>query len=490
MCRSLRLFNTHFCNCNSQESVLAVADDTSTDDTSTDDTSTESDRVFRELMASLLFNFTDVWITLNASSGGTVFRLYNESGRIRLPPLSMEEEFFGNYDPRAPDPFDYGSTELPPACSSDPATLSIPQVFLMTARLRDFQMFDQLRHGIGTFERFFRAFPGARTPSVPILVLDTSQRALSTKRLAVLRPSQLGSGLALTLLAMGFDAEGFGQRIGWWSRRSQGVDGPDGDRLPSEGAGRRGAGRRGRTKGQDDDVAKGQRGGLRCVRVGSVVGGHKIFGLQSRETNGASPRRLRGFREAIGRTLRLRPDGRPGGEPPLADLALFLLRRHGPRQILNEHALNASGSGGLEALIARESGLTLTFARLETLSVVAQFALVSRARLLIGNHGAGLTWAAMLPSAPHHEHRCAVLELYANASADGLPVDYSHFSAASGVRYRPLAQETSPDCRGKRIRECGHIFVDVPSLIGAVSELGLRRGGRAQGQPATPQDAA
>ena len=228
---------------------------------------------------------------------------------------------------------------------------------------------------------------------------------------------------------------------------------------------------------------------MRCVRVGSVVGGHTIFALQRRETNGASPRRLRRFREAIGRTLRLRPDGRPGGEPPLADLALFLLRRHGARQILNEHALNASGPGGLEALIARESGLTLTFARLETLSVVAQFALVSRARLLIGNHGAGLTWAAMLPSAPHHEHRCAVLELYANASADGLPVDISHFSATSGVRYRPLAQETSPDCRGKRIRECGHIFVDVPSLIGAVSELGLRRGGRAQGQAATPQDA-
>ena len=44
---------------------------------------------------------------------------------------------------------------------------------------------------------------------VPVLVLDTSHRALSTKRLAVLRPSQLGGGLALTLLAMGFDEEGF-----------------------------------------------------------------------------------------------------------------------------------------------------------------------------------------------------------------------------------------------------------------------------------------
>ncbi len=401
----------------------------------------------RGSMAAQVFNFTDVWITLNASSGGTVFGLYNESGRIRLPPLSLEEEFFGNYDPRAPDPFDYGSTELPPACSSDPATPSIPQVFLMTARLRGFQMFDQLRHGIGTFERFSRAFPGVRTPSVPILVLDTSYRALSTKRLAVLRPSQLRSGLALTMLAMGFDAEGFG---GWAHDR---------DQLSR------------RHPGQHD--------GLRCVRVGSAWGGHAMFGISPQETNGASTRRLHGFRKAIGRTLGLRPDGRPGGEPPLADLALFLLRRHGPRQILNEHALNASGSTGLKALIARESGLTLTFARFETLSVAAQFALVSRARLLIGNHGAGLTWAAML------EHGAAVLELYANASADGLPVDISHFSAANGVRYRPLAQETSPDCQGKPIRECGHIFVDVPSLVGAVSQLGLRRGGRARGSHAT-----
>ena len=59
----------------------------------------------------------------------------------------------------------------------------------------------------------------------------------------------------------------------------------------------------------------------------------------------------------------------------------------------------------------------------------------------------------------------------------------SHFAAANGVRYRALAQQASPDCRGKLIRECGHIVVDVPSLVGAVSQLGLRRGGRAQGQP-------
>ena len=141
----------------------------------------------------MAWRVTDVWITLNVSSSRTIFGLYNSTGRVRLPPSSIAEEFFGNYNPRAPDPFDYGSATLPSACAN-PSTPSIPLLFLMTTRLHDFQMFDQLRHGVGTFELFSRAFP-ARNP-VPILVLDTSHRALSAKRLAVLRPSQLKAGHA------------------------------------------------------------------------------------------------------------------------------------------------------------------------------------------------------------------------------------------------------------------------------------------------------
>ena len=132
---------------------------------------------------------------------------------------------------------------------------------------------------------------------------------------------------------MGFDTETFGQRCGWWDRGSF-----------------------------------AQRGSLRCVRVGAVVGGHELFGLHTKglqskglQTKGlhspglwsaaaASPR-LRGFREAIGRTLRLRAGGhsgwdRPGEQPTLA---LFLLRRGGPRRILNERALAANGPAGLQA---------------------------------------------------------------------------------------------------------------------------------------------
>ena len=52
-----------------------------------------------------------------------------------------------------------------------------------------------------------------------------------------------------------------------------------------------------------------------------------------------------------------------------------------------------------------------------------------------------------------------MLEPYANASADGLPVDISHFAARPRqrrARYRALALQTSPDCQGKLVVECAH----------------------------------
>ena len=139
-----------------------------------------------------------------------------------------------------------------------------------------------------------------------------------------------------------------------------------------------------------------------------------------------------------------------------------------------EHALQASGWTGLKARLARESGLNLSFARLETLSIAAQFDLVSRARLLIGNHGAGLTWAAMLPSRRRIASRAAPCSSSTPMRAPTACPSTSRTlrrPTANGVRYRALAQQTSPDCQGKLIREGGHIVVDVPSLVGAVSEM-------------------
>ena len=168
--------------------------------------------------------------------------------------------------------------------------------------------------------------------------------------------------------------------------------------------------------------------------------------------------------------LELGPDGSLAGSSPPAELGLFLLRRRGPRQILNEHALLASGWTGLKARLARESGVNLSFARLETLSIAAQFDLVSRARLLIGNHGAGLTWAAMLPSAAHREPRCPC----SSSTPTRAPTACLSTSRTSRrPQRRALPRARAADLAGlprqAHIRECGHIVVDVPSLVGAVS---------------------
>ena len=171
------------------------------------------------------WQFADAWITVNVTDPATaVAGLFNASGRIRIPPASIEKEFFGGFDPRGPDPFEYGSTELPPAClESDVA--SVPAIFVMTVRFSAFQMYDQLRHGIGTAELFRRTFPSAHRPgaaAVPILLLDTSYRAISTRRLHAVRPERTGNGLALPLLAMGFEREEafHEQASSWWDRSS------------------------------------------------------------------------------------------------------------------------------------------------------------------------------------------------------------------------------------------------------------------------------
>ena len=70
------------------------------------------------------------------------------------------------------------------------------------------------------------------------------------------------------------------------------------------------------------------------------------------------------------------------------------------------------------------------------------------------------------------------LEMYANASSDGLPVDIRDFALINGVRHVPLPQETSPDCQGRLIRACGDIVVDVEMLLRTIVDvarvLGIR----------------
>ena len=165
------------------------------------------------------------------------------------------------------------------------------------------------------------------------------------------------------------------------------------------------------------------------------------------------PLYARSFWQAIARTLQL-----DGTQPPQPPLILFPLRDRS-RRIVNEAALLASA---LPARLQRAVGASLHFVRLERMPVEQQLHHVAAARLIVGNHGQALQWAAYLRT---ELHRCAVIELYANASSDGLPPDCAHWTAINGVRYVPLPQQTAPACRGRLIRPCGHIEVDVEMLF-------------------------
>ena len=339
-----------------------------------------------------------------------VFRLSSDAGPVQLPARSLANEFFNPLPPSL-----LNSTGMEANnCSID---LQVAIVFVATHRIAGFQMFDQLRHGIGMFELFRATFPGRAAARARILVLDTSHRAIDTLKLRAF--PRLGEGLLLASLAMGFNRSTFADRVADW---------PASRPL--------------------------------CVRAEAVAGGHSMYdewGRHQAPLSSGSPR-LHRFRRAIANTLRVgrRAKG-PGGVRWSAGVLVVL--RRGPRRFVNEEDLLRSG---LAERVQRETGLPLSFVRLETLSVEEQFIRIAGTSILVGNHGAGLTWAALLPS---DAHNCAVIELHANASSDGLPVDIRHFAGLAGIRHVPLPQKTSDECHGQLIRSCGDVVVDSEELL-------------------------
>lgn len=365
--------------------------------------------------------------TLTAGTDGR-FGLYNASG---LPvPLwpTMQNEFYS--DPKWRQ-FDYGGWR---PCGDGNVVPRRRAVFVVTARhpREQFGLHDSLSHGLGIFELFSQALPAAA--HAPLVVLRTGHHALTTGKLQLLGPHDVGNNMLLPAAAMGLTVPELAERMGWfWN------------------------------------ATRGGRGG--CVHAQHVWGGHAIFDVTTHahaylHRRGASPR-LAAFRQAVASTLlahdyrrRLPRDG--GGDAPL--VGLFPLRT-GIRKIVNEEELRASD---LARRVARATGVELRFVRFERMRVVEQFEAVVTARLIVGNHGAAFVWATMLPT---DVGGCAALELWANESSDGLPVDTSHYAAINGVAYAKLAQPTAPRCVRRLIRECGDIVVDVEQLHEALLSI-------------------
>jgi hypothetical protein len=349
------------------------------------------------------WNFSDVCIHVAADGN---FGLYDRPFALPVPLPGIAGEIS-----IGPGPIH------PPAASAQCSSANVlPRAFVMLQRLDHFQMYDVLSHGVGTWELYTRA--AAATP-LHVFVLDASYKARASRELRVLSWSQLRAGFLLPRLAMGLDER----------------------RLLA--AGMHAAPCRLRDGGGCNFTAA----------AGEVVGGGEAFsGIGGKERR-REQARLHAFRRAIARTLRL-----DFGAP--ADRVLFVLRGGRSRVIANEGALLADES--FPRRVAEATGLRLSFVRMERLSLEEQFAAVARARVLVGNHGAGLTWAALLPT---DARPAAVVELWANESKDGLPVDIAHFCNAGGARHVSLPQQTTDRCRGKLVRTCGDIVVDRDLLL-------------------------
>ena len=227
----------------------------------------------------------------------------------------------------------------------------------------------------------------------------------------------------------------------------------------------------------------------RCLRFETVAGGHCPFSFYARD----APARLARFRTAVARTLQLVPS------PTAVRRRLLLVTRSAagggwsrgssgrhvagggvdtspPRQITNEHLLRDAAAPFQTAL--RALGYDVQVVDFGRLPIAEQFGLVASSRVLLGNHGQGMAWSALLPT---DRVRCGVVEMFARGAAETPPTDYRDWSAANGAAYVPLLQASTPDCKGRPIRTCGHVVVDVGELTRAV--VTLIRGLDAAGPP-------
>ena len=375
-----------------------------------------------QLLSHGAWRFRDATV---AVSRDRTFGLYQQASGIPISLPALEDEFFV---PIPASGFSAPADALPADCRDAPLQ---PAIFVMTQRLESFQIFDVLRHGIGTFEHFQRAFGNeASSAGIPIFMLDTSSsRAIQRGRLQALRAKQIIGSTILTFLAMGFNRSDSARAL----THSLAV----------------------------------QHLNWTCVRAQEVWGGHEAWQVwKGSGAAKATALRLAVFRRAIARTLRFDYPPLDRLRPPLA---LFVLRRSAPRRILNDGELLADTRLGEQ--VQQATGLQLRFIRFEELPLEEQLRAVVSARLLVGNHGTGLTWSALLPS-DISSGNTAVIELFANASSERLPRDVRMLASANAVRHVAVPQPTGERCCGRPMLACGDIFVDKAALLHQLQALG------------------
>lgn len=157
---------------------------------------------------------------------------------------------------------------------------------------------------------------------------------------------------------------------------------------------------------------------------------------------------------AAPRSLHVVAPGR--SRPPTA---LFIVRNTSrTRVIANLDALRDQLATDL-VLIDR-----IRFVALETMPLVEQFIFVSSASVLVGVHGQGMVWTAMLPT---ERASCAVLELFPKqmrVQRTHAWLDYRRWAYMNNVEYFALTQPDTRACVNQDFRACGNMEI-VPSQV-------------------------
>ena len=147
------------------------------------------------------------------------------------------------------------------------------------------------------------------------------------------------------------------------------------------------------------------------------------------------------------------------GRLPTQRHILFQLRHNRVRMIVNEPEIVAA----IEA--DPVVGKLVSFAVMESLSLVQQYALVSSSRALAGMHGMGLAWTMLLASEAGGKSSC--LEITGQWKLFNR-LDYYSLSRANGVHYMRLAQPNAAECvhcRRCSYRTCGNVTANATQVI-------------------------
>ena len=206
---------------------------------------------------------------------------------------------------------------------------------------------------------------------------------------------------------------------------------------------------------------------LHCYGV--VIGGHSSFWPSFYDAAAllAVRSRLTALRRALWASFELHARAEASAAADELPSALFVERKSLVRAIVNMGELRAALN--VDATLAGRVKLL----QLEALPLAEQLCAVSAASVLVGVHGQGMLWTAMLPT-ERSGRRCATLELMPEQMttiSTKAWLDYRRWAFMNGAEYFTLVQPDAPECAELGFRECGNITANTSQVGAALREV-------------------